>query len=291
MHFDEYTGRLFSSLPTGSKPESEQEPAAATEFGVKVEIDEAVYKKIMHWIDKAPGEVSGLGKVVHDTETNVLRVVDAMLLPQKNTGVSTEIDGQAIAKAMFLTKDSPGTLRWWWHSHVNMDVFWSGTDVATIKQLGGGGWFLSTVFNKKREMKSAYCQVAPIRMIVDDLETDIMEVVDTDLAKQWDAEYDKNCTVVTPSYLVKDDDDKSDRPWYLKSAEEMNDQEVKEYRQAFGDSIPPELADIFPREEDEDEEDEVIEYMKAQGYVFDEDEEKEADEDEKLDLGSKRHRR
>jgi len=170
-------------------------------------------------------------------------------------------------------------------------VFWSGTDVATIKQLGGGGWFLSTVFNKKREMKSAYCQVAPIRMIVDDLETDIMEVVDTDLAKQWDAEYDKNCTVVTPSYLVKDDDDKSDRPWYLKSAEEMNDQEVKEYRQAFGDSIPPELADIFPREEDEDEEDEVIEYMKAQGYVFDEDEEKEADEDEKLDLGSKRHRR
>jgi hypothetical protein len=196
MHFDEYAGRMFGSNGTSSGGSSDryQPPADKKNFGINIEIDEEVYDKIMHWVDKSNFEVSGLGMIEHDPESNTLRVTDAILLPQKNTQVSTEIDGAAVAKAMFLMKDKPGTLRWWWHSHVDMGVFWSGTDVETIKQLGSGGWFVATVFNKKREMKSAYCQVAPVPLIVDDLPTEVMEYFDADLVKKWDADYDKNVT-------------------------------------------------------------------------------------------------
>ena len=298
----------------GNRPESEQEPADDKEFGLRVEIDDKVYKKVMHWIDKAPGEVSGLGKVVHDAQTNIIRVVDAILLPQKNTGSTTEIEASDVAKAMFLTKDSPGTLRWWWHSHVNMNVFWSGTDVATIKQLGGGGWFLSTVLNKKREMKSAYCQVAPVRMIVDDLSTHVMEVLDSNLIEKWNQEYEKNCTVVVPSYVnhygnnnsyldkrnnntildvirnrQKEQDEDKFRPWYLKDSSEMNDEEKEMMKQVSGPkkTFPsPEQADNFPRETDpdNDEEDDVIQYFKTQGYIFDDDGTPLDIEDDKMDL-------
>jgi hypothetical protein len=199
MFPDEYMNYLGTTNDTKAKSEVDEEPAPKEEFGLRVEIDDDVYKKVMHWIDKAPGEISGLGMVVHDEESNILRVTDAILLPQKNTSTTTELDGHAIGKAMFLMKDSPGKLKWWWHSHVDFGVFWSGQDLETIKMLGGGGWFLNTVLNKKREMKSAYCQAAPVRLIVDDLTTEVVEYVDEELEAQWDAEYEKNCKQPEPT--------------------------------------------------------------------------------------------
>lgn len=160
---------------------------------LKIVIDETVYKKIMFWVRKAgTDEVSGLGKVTFDVEANCFRVVEAFILPQRNTGGSTDIEPEAISKLMFKTKDTPGDLRWWWHSHANMGVFWSGTDKTTIKQLGGGGWFTATVFNNKEEAKSAYCQVDPIPLVFEDLKTSVDRSVDAATAKQWEDEYSEN---------------------------------------------------------------------------------------------------
>jgi hypothetical protein len=160
------------------------------EFGLKIEIDPLILQKVMHWVDKSNFEVSGLGNIVFDQESNTLKVVSAILLPQKNTGTTTDIEPAAVNKAMFLLRNEPGQLRWWWHSHVNMGVFWSGTDVDTIKKLGGGGWFAATVFNKRREMKSAFCQNEPVRLLLPDIPTSI--VVSETLTKCWDEEYEKN---------------------------------------------------------------------------------------------------
>jgi hypothetical protein len=163
--------------------------AADREFGIKVQIDDEVFRKIMHWVNKSKFEVSGLGKVEYDKDSNILRVTDAILLPQKNTSTTTEIDSTAIGKAMFALRGSP---RFWWHSHVDMPVFWSKTDIDTIKQLGSGGWFLSTVFNKRQEMKSAFCQNTPVRLLLENLPTEIVEYEDVEKVKQWDDAYDKN---------------------------------------------------------------------------------------------------
>lgn len=88
-------------------------------MNLEINIREMVHKKVMHFVNKSQYEVSGLGKVLvrHDpeAETTIIEVVDAILLPQKNTSTTTEIDGAAIGKAMYLMKDSPGYLLWWWH--------------------------------------------------------------------------------------------------------------------------------------------------------------------------------
>ncbi len=178
-----------------AKREKETEASAdQLDFGAKIVIENMVYQKVMYWVQKSSDEVSGLGNVIIEPETNTIRVIDAIMLPQSNTGGSTDIDADAVAKAMFLMHKNkvPGQLRWWWHSHVNMNVFWSGTDISTIKQLGNGGWFSATVFNKRNEMLSAFCQKEPIRLLVPKIETFIGHPANAELIKAWDEEYVKN---------------------------------------------------------------------------------------------------
>lgn len=143
-----------------------------------VHLDEHVFQKIMYWCRKAGNfEVSGLGSVVYDPKTNVFHVNEVYLLEQENTGTTTDLDAEAIGKLEFEHHKSktPGELRFWWHSHADMQVFWSGTDMATIKQLGQGGWFLNTVFNKKEEMRSAFYMTDPMSVFADDLTTVVIQ--------------------------------------------------------------------------------------------------------------------
>lgn len=165
---------------------------------MKVQIEREVHEKIMHWVNKSTNEVSGLGKLRFDLETKSFVVLSAILLPQRNGAAHTDIEAEDVAKAMFLMKDEPGDLRFWWHSHVQMPVFWSGTDTDTIKQLGEHGWFLSTVFNQKNEMRSAYYSATgktgpwgELPIWEDGLET-VIGAVSSIQTTAWDEEYDKN---------------------------------------------------------------------------------------------------
>lgn len=182
--------------PKALQFKEKEEPTIPTLDDIAVEIDEEVYAKIMHWIDKASGEVSGLGKI--EMVNGVFRVTSAILLKQENTSVTTDIDAKAVGKAMFELKDEPGQLNWWWHSHVNMDVFWSGTDLDTIHQIGQGGWFLATVLNKKREMKSAYFQKGGVAglpgLFIDDLPTRTIYLYEEAKMQEWDKDFDEKVT-------------------------------------------------------------------------------------------------
>ena len=99
----------------------------------KVIIENEVFRKIMHWVDKSDYEVSGLGTLTCD-ENGVFRVKSAMLLPQKNGTTHTDIEAEDVGKLMYALKDQAGELRFWWHSHVNMGVFWSGTDINSNRR-------------------------------------------------------------------------------------------------------------------------------------------------------------
>lgn len=161
---------------------------------IKVTMDGDVYYKIMHWVRKAPGEVSGVGKVI--SENGVFRVVDAIMVKQHNTGTSTELDPESLGRAMFELKDSPGTMNFWWHSHVNMGVFWSGTDMDTIRDIGKHGFVLSTVFNKRYERKtSLYVAASGVmpEFFFDDLDFEVQVSFSDETIKKWDEDYDKNC--------------------------------------------------------------------------------------------------
>ncbi len=163
---------------------------------MKLEIPKAVYDKIMYWVDKADFEVSGFGTVKF--EAGVFTVTDAILLQQEGGSAHTDIDPLAMSKAMFRLKDADGELKFWWHSHVNMPVFWSGTDKQTIEELGVQGWIVATVFNKKEEMRSAFCCRSEQALLgvkpafYDELETEIPDYYSADLVTQLDAEFDAN---------------------------------------------------------------------------------------------------
>lgn len=163
----------------------------------KVIIDNIAYRRIMHWINKSSHEVSGLG-LLSIEPNGVFRVSHVMLVPQANTGTSTDIEAEDAAKLLYQCRDMPGELRFWWHSHVDMNVFWSGTDMDTIRKLGEAGWFLSTVFNKKREMRTAFYSVAGTEtpwgkfpLFQDELETKVEPFIEPNV-ERWDAEYSEN---------------------------------------------------------------------------------------------------
>lgn len=171
-----------------------EEAKAGPVTQVQLHIDNKIYQKIMHWVQKAPGEVSGLGKV--SFEGGVYRVIDAILINQENASASTDLDPASVAKAMFELRETPGHLNFWWHSHVNMAVFWSGTDMDTIRQIGQHGFLVSTVFNKKREMRSSvYLGPDTLRpeVFLDQVPTTIVTYFLTDEMANWDREYEEKC--------------------------------------------------------------------------------------------------
>lgn len=202
---------------------------------MKVIIPRHIHDEIMFYVDKSPIEISGLGRVKKHPNGD-MEVVKVYLLEQENTGASTDIDAEAVAKLMFESRKDKGDLNFWWHSHVNMGVFWSGTDMATIQEFGKNGYLLSTVFNKKRQMRSSYFQGGTDflpQLFIDELETTISSQLPKKVTNKWEKEYSAKAkpkpmpkTKHFPSYYSSNRGLKGydyysdlgfDSPWQLKS--------------------------------------------------------------------------
>jgi proteasome lid subunit RPN8/RPN11 len=165
---------------------------------MQIVYDRKAWAKIQHWVQKAPGECSGFGSCQLTVKNGLytLRVVDAVMAMQRNTGVTTEIDESDAGDAEYRIEqvEKTGIMRLWWHSHANMGVFWSGQDIRQMKQHGEHGWFAASVFNKKGEVLSALSVGKPFAMILNNVPTRVEEHVDAALAAECDAEYAKFCT-------------------------------------------------------------------------------------------------
>lgn len=179
-------------------------------FDYKIVVPDAVFQKIMWWINKSEHEVSGFGSLDFDETSGVFLVRDAILMKQEVGPTSTEIDPVAIGKAMYEMRAEPNALKWHWHSHVNMDVFWSSDDRALIKNLGEKGWICATVFNKRREMKSAFYTMMEVKameqtrmkeLFIDDIPTTIQRLLPAELWQAWDKSYEEHVKpIVAKSY-------------------------------------------------------------------------------------------
>lgn len=162
----------------------------------KLIIPDLVYQKIMWWMNKANFEVSGFGSLDYDHPTRTFTVRDAILLKQEVGPASTEIDPVAIGKAMYEMREEPNALKWHWHSHVDMGVFWSGDDRTLIHNLGSQGWILATVFNRKHERKTAFLTTIEVMgeketYFIDDIETRVKRLIDQELCSEWDRQYEE----------------------------------------------------------------------------------------------------
>lgn len=173
--------------------------------GITVKINADCYQKIMHWVNMSDFEVSGFGKV--QSINGVLVVTSVVLLKQENTSGSTDIEGEDIAKAMYELRNEPGSLNFWWHSHVDMAVFWSGTDDEAIESIGTNGWVLASVFNKKNEVRTIYYQKESTQfpsITIDDIETtisyELTEVQKSELTEEYNRKVTNKKSFVTSTY-------------------------------------------------------------------------------------------
>ena len=155
---------------------------------IELFIPERIKAEVMHYVRQAsPDECSGLGRITWDVN-GLATVTHVYLLDQVNSGVTTDLDATEVAKLQYTSKDDEGALNWWWHSHVDMDVMWSGTDMATMEQFGKKGYLLSTVFNKRNEMRTAYYQGSTgflPHVFVDGVPTECGYMSSSDELKAW----------------------------------------------------------------------------------------------------------
>lgn len=144
-----------------------------------VNLSDLANMKIRYWVDKCDKEISGFGTTIYDATKKEFTVLDVFLIEQTVGMAHTDIDPAGLGKLMYKTRAMEGSLNFWWHSHVNMDVFWSGTDKATIMSLGGNGWIVASVFNKKEEVRSACAYVATSALNENKPETVFYDNLDT----------------------------------------------------------------------------------------------------------------
>jgi hypothetical protein len=165
-----------------------QEKEVRTKF-TTLYIDPTVMKRIMYYTQAADGEVSGLGTLIKDDKGRYV-VNKVFLLEQESSGADTELNSESISKLMtdMINKnEDPSTLKFWWHSHANMGVFWSGQDDSCAETLSHEFAF-SLVVNKAREMRCRLDLYNPFRITFDGVKVTELVQEDVNLKEECEKE-------------------------------------------------------------------------------------------------------
>jgi hypothetical protein len=138
-----------------------------------------VEERMRHYTNLAAGEVSGLGTV--EQFDGGFLVTDLFLPKQSCSPGGTELDQESVATLLMELDDAgadAGSLRFWWHSHGSMDVFWSRTDEECIDNLANGDYVLSLVTNKKGHTLARLDIFKPVRVTVDQVPVSVRSTGD-----------------------------------------------------------------------------------------------------------------
>lgn len=124
---------------------------APSPYPYAIKIKERAFLKIYYYTKLHPEEVGGLLKVDYNGKAWIIE--DAILLPQTTFPAFFSINQQALAKFVSVVpKEDFKKWKGWWHSHVNMDAFWSSEDMDTFKGLKNVmGDVMGIVINKRLE--------------------------------------------------------------------------------------------------------------------------------------------
>ena len=137
----------------------------------------------MAYISFCDLEISGFADVEYNSARNAFVAGEVYLLRQEVSGAATHMDEEAVSKFnLEMIKAGKMQLpRIWFHSHVNMQAFFSATDEETLKDLQNETFIIALVGNKRKEMKakayvaesipmlgqSSYIEIDPMTITVD----------------------------------------------------------------------------------------------------------------------------
>ena len=131
------------------------------------------FDKIMTYIKECPVEINGFGYLTRFA-SHTLGLVspdDVFITQQVVSGGSADVDASTVGLAMAqaAAEGRGSDLRLQWHSHVNGQAYFSGTDTGTIDSYGEAGsqWMVSMVLNKRGEFSARLDMFAPLRSAVE----------------------------------------------------------------------------------------------------------------------------
>ena len=143
---------------------------------MKILLPVEVYLKLKYYTLLSKGEISGLGRISLKGKDNII-VDDVYIFKQENSAGSTDLDKKSVA--LFLEQEyksgnNINNIKLWWHSHADMTIFWSGTDISTIESLGETSDFIvSIITNKQLEIKGQIDVFKPFRNTLEDIPVEI----------------------------------------------------------------------------------------------------------------------
>ena len=140
----------------------------------KVFIQAEARQMIDIWTAMTRKEISGLGLV--EEQGSSFLVTEVFLPHQVCDNANTDVSEEAVAKLLIEVESQghdPGQLRFWWHSHADMDTFWSGKDELTIEGLSPSDWFVSSVVNRHGGLLTRIDYFKPLRVTLHDVPTRI----------------------------------------------------------------------------------------------------------------------
>ena len=147
---------------------------------IEVLLDVTVFQKLKHWVGLAVGEVSGLGTVteVKDKAGNVLQFIvdDIFLLKQHCSSADTVLDDTSVGEFLYQMQqkgEDLSRIKFWWHSHGDLNTFWSTTDEENIQRLSNSSSLISLVTNHKGKILTRIDIFKPFHVTVDEVRTDI----------------------------------------------------------------------------------------------------------------------
>lgn len=124
--------------------------------GLKLIIPLATYRKIMAYTTLCDLEISGFAEVEYVEARNAFVAGEVYLLNQEVSGSATHMDEETVS-AFNLERIKAGATqlpRLWWHSHVDMEAFFSAIDEDTLKDLQNDSFIIALVVNKRKAMKA-----------------------------------------------------------------------------------------------------------------------------------------
>lgn len=151
-------------------------------------IEKKDWDKIMYYAkyaaDKYRTEISGmlLAKVDKDGD---IALFNPTILKQTVSGTQTVLKKEELAKFYVdcYKKEGKDIHFVWWHSHANMDVYFSATDVNTFEEYAETDWSLFLVVNAKGEYMFNFVYWRPIKVKLEKLEITFFKEKEKDIPK------------------------------------------------------------------------------------------------------------
>ncbi|MFA5395906.1 MAG: hypothetical protein WC346_07865 [Methanogenium sp.] len=147
-------------------------------------------KKIQYYVKNCDVEISGFAKISKYGEDSLL-IYDAEILEQYVSATHSDFDEESMVRFMtekIRNKESIVDYKVWWHSHANMQAYFSAIDESTIEQSTEFPFLISLVMNKQYEYACRLDIQNPLRLTIDNIQLVEVDEEDEELEKQCQEE-------------------------------------------------------------------------------------------------------